>query len=388
MIRCALIIALALFAAACTAAPKTDLQAGDRPSADSVEGGLWMVMERAETQLKTSGKVIPDPELQAYVNDVTCRLAGDFCGQIRTYVVRQPGFNASMAPNGFMIVWSGLLLRAENEAQLATVLGHEIAHYVRRHSLQRWETARDSLGAAMVANLVTAAAGVPVGGLIQLGVIGHIQSYSRYQEREADAMGFELMIAGGHDPHAAPKIWRNLIEEKEAGDEEQPGLFFSSHPPSEERMQALEAKASAASLELNSGKRGPVTSQFHSIRAGHLADWLEDEVDLGRYKQVLVLLERLMARDEAKGVVWYYQGEVLRRQPDLEDRSAAIAAYEKALQYDDAPTVTYRSLGILLTKQEAFRDAETAFRNYLKASPEAEDRRIIEYYLEELENKS
>lgn len=347
-----------------------------------------MVMERAETQLKTSGKVIPDPELQAYVQDITCQLAREFCGQIRTYVVRQPGFNASMAPNGFMIVWSGLMLRSENEAQLATVLGHEVAHFVRRHSLQRWETARDSLGAAMVASVATAAAGVPVGGIIQLGALGHIQSYSRYQEREADAMGFDLLVAGGYDPQAAPRIWQNLIEEKEAGDEEEPGLFLSSHPPSEERMEALRQKASASTPQSNADGSTPVKTRFHSIKKRHLATWLEDEVDFGRYEQTLVVLKRLMESGEAGGVVWYYQGEVLRRQTTLENGSEAVIAYRKALEYPDAPAVTYRSLGIVLTKQQQFSDAEAAFRSYLDAAPDAEDREIIEYYLDELEKKS
>ena len=54
-----------------------------------------------------------------------------------------PQFNAMMAPNGMMLVWSGLLLRVENEAQLAAILGHELGHYLERHSVEQLRAAKD-----------------------------------------------------------------------------------------------------------------------------------------------------------------------------------------------------------------------------------------------------
>ena len=78
-----------------------------------------------------------DLKLHAYVEDIACRLGASHCPDIRVHIVRTPWFNASMAPNGMMQVWSGLLLRADNEAQLAAVLGHEIGHYISRHSVER-----------------------------------------------------------------------------------------------------------------------------------------------------------------------------------------------------------------------------------------------------------
>ncbi len=383
-----LLAVLAITVGGCTAAPRPDLQPGTTPAADSVEGGLWMVMERAEAQLKTSGKVIPNAALQSYVQDLTCKLAGDHCGQIRTYVVRQPGFNASMAPNGFMTVWSGLLLRCENEDQLVTVLGHEIAHYVRRHSVQRWETARDSLTAAMVFGVMTAGVGVPVGGLAQLGVIGHIQAYSRDHEREADRLGFELMAKHGYDPQAAAQVWSNLIAEREAAEADRPDPFFASHPPSEERMESLREMANAlAEVTVQSEAEGR-DLRFRNTMTPHLEAWLEDEVDLGRYAQTQVLLDRLKERGHSQGLAWYYQGEVLRRNPGSEDRSEAVAAYRQALNHADAPVAVHRSLGILLSKDGDVAGARAAFATYLQAAPDAEDREIVQYYLSELETES
>ena len=123
------------------------MRKGDAATAPSVadyqpqgtdERGLWMEMEEAERTLKTSDFVIRDSALNAYVaSGVLCRTVGaERCKAARVYIVRTPYFNANMAPNGMMQVWSGLLLRTRNEAQLAAVLGHEFAHFEQRHSLQ------------------------------------------------------------------------------------------------------------------------------------------------------------------------------------------------------------------------------------------------------------
>ena len=369
--------------AGCAGTEQPDLQPGERPAADSVEAGLWMVMEEAETRLRTSGKVIQDPELQAYVQDITCRLAGDHCPGIRTYVVRQPHFNASMAPNGFMTIWSGLMLRCEDEAQLATVLGHEIAHYLRRHTLQRFETVRNTAGAAQVFAVATAAAGVPMGNVIGLAALGYLGAYSRDQEREADKLGLEAMAAAGYDPQAAPQIWRNLVAEREAADKETPDPFLATHPPAKERMETL------AALAEESGQEATVSGErFHVLVARHRADWLEDEVDLGHFAEIQAVLERLKEKGHTSGVVWYYLGEVVRRQPGVEDKSEAIVAYGKALEFDDAPAVTYRSLGLLLAKAGDAAGARSAYESYLERAPDADDREMIRFYMKQLEQKS
>lgn len=113
-----------------------------RPDLATDEGGLWALMDREETRLRRSPFVVRDHGLREYLHGLACRLAGEHCPDIRVYPVRTPWFNASMAPNGMMQVWTGLLLRVENEAQLAAVLGHEIGHYLRRHALERLRDAR------------------------------------------------------------------------------------------------------------------------------------------------------------------------------------------------------------------------------------------------------
>ena len=113
------------------------LPPGYKPTLDQDEQGMWMEMEEFEAQLKGSPLLVRDPGVNEYVYSVACKVAGPYCPDLRVYVVRNPGFNASMAPNGMMLVWSGLLLRVANEDELASILGHEVAHYAMAHSLAK-----------------------------------------------------------------------------------------------------------------------------------------------------------------------------------------------------------------------------------------------------------
>ncbi|MCM2356224.1 MAG: M48 family metalloprotease, partial [Arenimonas sp.] len=100
---------------------------GQAAERGSVEDELRYAMDRAERDLREHPMRVRDDALEAYVRGVACRVAGDYCGELRVYVIEQPWFNASMAPNGMMVVWTGALLRCRDEAELAVVLGHEFA---------------------------------------------------------------------------------------------------------------------------------------------------------------------------------------------------------------------------------------------------------------------
>jgi beta-barrel assembly-enhancing protease len=149
-----------------------------RPDPASDEGGLWSMMDRHEARLRRSPFALRAEKLQAYVQGIACRLAGEHCPDMRVHLVRTPLFNASMAPNGMMQVWSGLPLRVDNEAQLAAVLGHEIGHYLQRHSVERLRDAKSRSAFGTFIGLFGA-----VGALGQLGMLAGQFAYSRKHER-------------------------------------------------------------------------------------------------------------------------------------------------------------------------------------------------------------
>ncbi|MGE5160133.1 MAG: M48 family metallopeptidase, partial [Betaproteobacteria bacterium] len=176
------------------------------PETGSDEGGLWAIMAREETRLRRSPFLIRDDALGSYLQDILCRLAGPHCPDVRVYAVRNPYFNANMAPNGMMQIWSGLLLRMDNEAQLAAVVAHEVGHFVQRHSLERLRDAK----AKSAAGVFLAPFGL-VGLVGQLALIASMFAYTRDQEREADTISVQLMAIAGYDTSQAAVVWANLL---------------------------------------------------------------------------------------------------------------------------------------------------------------------------------
>ena len=378
----AVVVPILLIACAATR-PVQDLAAGERPALDSDEAGLWMWSDHWEEDLSTSGLVVSDPGLNAYVREVACRVAQDYCGDIRVYVLEIPHFNASVYPNGMMVVWTGLLLRVQNEAQLAAVLGHEIAHYQRRHSITGWRDARNKAAMFTWGQILLYASGVPGAPLIdlagQIAFFGSIFKFSRDHEREADRLGLELMAAAGYDPAEAPVIWEALIEEQEAEDESQPFIFISTHPHSDERAATLKQLAAEQLSETNANvtEQDRYVEQLLPLR-GTL---LEDELAQRRFPSTDLILERLRQTNAAPGEIEFFQGELYRLRGDSGDAERAGEHYRRALTLGGAPAEAYRSLGLVSRRVGDDAGACDAFRRYLELEPEADDRAMIEAFL-------
>ena len=229
-----------------------------------------------------------DPALNDYVRSIVCKLAGARCAALRFYVVEVPQANAYALPNGAVVVWTGLLLRMQNEAQLAMVLGHEMTHYFLRHSLKRFESARDTLNSLAFVRLAGIFA-LPV----ELAAGGALMSYTRDQERDADAGGFDLATSVGYDPQQAANVWQYMAAEDKA-DPDKPGggIFGRDHPSSDERLATLskradEIRATRATWSTND-------DAYRSAIAPFRSKWLVDEMGRGNARESVVLLEHLM----------------------------------------------------------------------------------------------
>lgn len=375
----AAVAALAL-TLSCTARPAgspgaiADQTPGDRPADHTTEGGLWMVMDRAERDVKTSGRVIRDPALQDYVNGLVCRLTPDYCADIRVYLIEQPYFNAMMAPNGMMQVWSGLLLRARDEAELAYVLAHELGHYIRRHSLQQFEATRDTAsGLAFVSLFTLGLATIPA---TLLG-IGSIQRFSRDQEREADEQGFDMMVAAGYDPGAAAGIWDLVVREREAEDDDSPSLFFASHPPTEDRIERLTQRRD------DLGRTGIRNHDaYRAVMRQWRPVWMEQELRKRRLAAAQIVLDHVYDGERSSGEALYFQGEIYRLRAGAGDDDRAAEAYARAVVRPDVPPQAWRVLGDVRRRKNDPAGAHEAYRTYLRAAPDAADRAIVERYLE------
>jgi predicted Zn-dependent protease len=345
-----------------------------RPDMAGEEGGLWAMMDREEARLRKSPFVIRDKALQARVYDMCCRLGGPHCPDIRVYLMRTPFFNANMAPNGMMQVWSGLMLRAENEAQLAAVVGHEIGHYLERHSLERLRSAKSHSATATAMSLF----GI-VGLIGMLGVVGSMSSYSRDNERDADRIGLTLMHDAGYDAAEAAKVWRNLLLEIKARPEGAsiPNPLFNSHPSSEERQETL--------AELAKAMPGGTTreKEWNEAIKPFLREWLADEVKRGQREESLALLGRMIAlRPNAEYL--YARGETYRLRGNDGDLDLAITDYKAAVVAGSEPPEAHRSLGTVYWSRKQAPEAKASYQRYLELTPNAPDAAMVKSYLEEI----
>lgn len=360
-------------------ADERPMTAGYRPQAHTDEGGLWYMMEKAERDVARSRYRVREAEWNRYLEDIVRRLSPEFHSDMRVYLIRAPYFNATMAPNGMMQVWTGLLLRAKDEAQLAAVIGHEIGHYTQKHSLARMRDARTRADFGLFLGLGLAVAGLGAAGdLANLLLIAGQFAYSREHEREADAIGIQLMTKAGYRPMAASEVWQQLIEEDEADpDRRSPGVLFATHPAPQERMNTL--KAQAAVMAGGSSHADRYRARIRSVRFM----LLEDEIRLRQYDRTLVLLRRLQAETPNDGELIFFEGEVFRLRDGDDDRKRAIDTYERAIAADGPPPEAWRSLGQVQHKENQAAAAQRSFRQYLDLKPDADDRAIIQSYLKE-----
>jgi predicted Zn-dependent protease len=355
-----------------------------KPEAGSDEGGLWALLDREEAKLKRSRFLVRDADLNRYVGGIACRLAADHCPDTRVYLVRSPFFNASMAPNGMMQVWTGLLLRMANEAQLAAVIGHEIGHYLARHSIERLRDAKSRTAFGQFLGMALGAAGVgAAGSLAQLALLAGMLAYSRDHEREADRIGQELMAANGYPPLEASKVWEQLLTEVKAeqdwaGDAGSRSLLFATHPDPEERSRTMAERA--AGMPAGEGEAG--AAQYAAQMARHRRDWLQDELKRRKSGETITLLQRMIRQsDEAE--LRYFLGETYRLRGAEGDASLALAEYEAAETRPDAPAELYRSRGMLQRQAGDLPAARASFERYLALQPQGQDAEMIRTYLKE-----
>ncbi len=379
------ILAVCLICLSCATTSVPKIKPGETPAPETDEGGLWMMMDRMEENLKTSGRIETDPALNAYVHRIICKLEPDFCDDLRFYIVKTPHFNAMMAPNGYMEIWTGLMLRAQNEAQLAYVVGHEIGHYQERHSLERWRAVRNTTTALAFVRIAASAAGAGYAGdIASFAALFGLLAYSRDQERESDDIGIDLMADAGYDVHEAPKIWQALIEEHDAAEHPEQFILFSTHPTSSERVETLQKMADV--LESHGIYGQSFQSEYLAAIRPFRGQWLKNELRKRDYAASEVVLKHLLIAADNAGELYFYQGELYRMPAQEGDLEKAIASYQKALNYDHYPPVVLRSLGLLFWKTQKIEDAKESFNNYLVVDPAAPDAEMVKSYLKELES--
>jgi predicted Zn-dependent protease len=224
---------------------------------------------------------VDDPLLQDYLETLIYKLVNHSKledRRIEVVIVDNPTINAFAVPGGVIGIHNGLLMYAQSEDELATVLAHEIAHLSQRHfsrGVEHQKNQQPFTYAAMLASLVLLAtvggdAGMAAMSATQAVTMDSALRYSRGNESEADRVGMQTMVDAGLDPRAAPAMFNRMLQaSRYAGGNRMPE-FMRTHPLSENRIADTSNRARQYPKQIR-----PPNLGFQLMRArvaNHLAD--------------------------------------------------------------------------------------------------------------------
>jgi beta-barrel assembly-enhancing protease len=269
--------ALAFLAAALMAlAPRAWAQSALPDLGGAADTDLSPQMERRlgesiVREMRRDPQFIDDPEVSEYLGSVGGRLAQAMGARqdFEFFGVRDVTINAFALPGGFVGVHTGLLNAAESESELASVLGHEIAHVTQRH-IARMLGQQKQMQIPVLAALAAAvllgrsrpdlATGASVAA--QAGAASAQLAYSRDFEREADRVGLQGLTAAGYDPRAMASFFEKMQRSQRVSDDGTLPGYLRTHPITTERI--ADAQNKVAGLPY---KQHPDSAEFHLVRA-------------------------------------------------------------------------------------------------------------------------
>lgn len=249
---------------------------GDSSSASLAPVDERQLGERIMREIRRDPDYSSDPVFYDYLNNIGQHLVtaarrqgiagleggGSFAVNFELFGVRDKSINAFALPGGFIGVHTGLIVSAETESELASVLGHEIGHVTQKHIARMYgqqgtnsmiALASIILAAVAVSRNPNAAQGLAVGG--QALAIQNQLSYSRDAEREADRVGFQILQAGGFDVQGMPDFFQRMQRANSIMESGVPG-YVRTHPLTtdriadmQDRVRGLATQKVASSIE-------------------------------------------------------------------------------------------------------------------------------------------
>jgi hypothetical protein len=232
-----------------------------------VKAANYVSSRPGELQIQRVGKfkLTPNEEVQKYVQELGMSLVPKWQRELmpgdpqkipfRFFVVDQKVPNAFALANGTVVLHSGMLMMLENEAQLAAVLGHEIAHAIQEHTYRQSQYHKKALTALRIGAAIGAAyGGKAIADLANLAEGAIRNGYARSLENQADRVGTEYMIAAGYDPREAPRVWKVMALK---GGDHPTNFFWSTHDNHTTRRSYLmaELKHNYSTVDFEGSKR-------------------------------------------------------------------------------------------------------------------------------------
>lgn len=355
---------------------------------DPSKHDIQALMEAAradEERLEQSDALYKDPKLETYVNQVAMRLVASVPEKddgFRVKVIKDPHLNAFTYPDGVCYVYTGILARLENEAQLAALLAHEIAHYVNHHAvkgIRRLQHHPDPAAPDPADEETASSARV-----LESAECGW-SGYRHETELEADREGLKLMMRAGYNPYEALRLFGHLAEEMARENYHEP-LFCGSHPRLQTRIE--KCTEFLGSIDPTSGFRLNGKNRFGFMLRDVILDNIALDIQAGRFAQARQASERFLANYSDDARVYYLLGEIYRqvgRDRDESDRAESF--YKRAIDLDAGYPEPQRALGLMYYKSGQHRQAQPYLEASVFLAPNAQENTYIRSYLKRIHSR-
>ncbi|MFP4207225.1 MAG: M48 family metalloprotease [Wenzhouxiangella sp.] len=358
-----------------------------------------------ERFLRANNLLIEDPLIRDYFDEMGFRLVS-FSSRnqapFRFFILREPSINAFAAPAGVIGLHSGLILTAHNEAEVAGVVAHEIAHVTQDHLARAMEAQQSTSLPTMLATLALAVAAGAAGspdasqavllsgmGLAQQFAINH----TRQNEAEADRVGIGLLATAGYDPMGMAAFFERLNMVSRAMGQGPPE-YLRTHPLTINRV--AEARSRAEQMEVRDPRNG---ERFHFIqarlrvlmsqRADQAIDWFRLRLEQGdrppdamryglalaltrarRFEQAHAQLEQLLDAEPERQLYRLLAGEVLLAEGRDDEALEILAELYRAFPGSRQVTSQYAAALMYAGDSDRAARAATVIRAHLRDHPE------------------
>jgi len=379
-------------------APLTERNHGYGQSED--EQKLIRRANQFESELRSRGLILQDDTVTTYVQRIGQGLipaTGEGVPPIRLHVLRDPLVNAFALPNGGIYLNVGLLARLENEAQLAHVIGHEVAHVVQRHGLQQHQSRKAAILAAHIADLALFGTSIAY-----LPALGALASYSQEAESESDRLALDYMARAGYSLNGAEQLFKLLQEVNSR--ESIWGSVYSSHPENAQRAQDTQALLAGRHRAAAEGRTN--AREYQEIRGRIALENLRLKLNIHQYALAAKAADQYLVKSPAAPWLFYYRGEAYRmmaedpagaaredawirdekssdelverfRQMKAAHLDKARQSYRQALDHDKEFAMAHRGLGLVAFAEGDHQAAREALKHYLDRGRNISDRRYI-----------
>ena len=307
---------------------------GDVSQASMTPADEAKIGREAMQAMRQEGSISDDPELNRYINDIGGKLASGVVSpgiKFSFFVVNDPGINAFAMPGGYIGVNKGLILATQSEGELASVLGHEMAH-VTQHHIARMQANSTPNHLILLATLVAAALAARAGssdgtfGAINAGIgltVANQLSFSRDYEREADRVGMQYLAAAGYDVREMARFFQRLqqSEHLNGGDAY---AFLRTHPVTVERISEAQNRALDMPVRMR-----PDTTRYLLVREKIRAQVLGAAEAVKYYHGALESKRYL-----SEGAHWYGLARAQMQADDLVGAQQSLAEARQLLPND------------------------------------------------------